>query len=87
MNYEYIVGLLTDYGFVEAETYSIKYCEMNTIASLFFNLLILCLHHKGMSHIKGTLKPRVLDKHLNMQFYNTKTNKISTHWRCDQGKY
>lgn len=63
-------------GFVEAITHSIKYCETNSITQLCFNLLILCLHHKGMSHIKGALKPtvRVLDKHLNMQYYNTKTN-------------
>jgi len=84
MKYEYII--LPDDGFVEAETHSIKYCRINTITLLFFNLLILCLHHKGMSYIKGTLKPRVLDKHLNIQYYNTKTNKISMHWYCDEGK-
>lgn len=81
----YIVGL-PDVGFVEAETHSITYCEINTITPLFFKFLILCLHHKGMPHIKETLKSTVLDKHLNMQYYNTKTNKISMHWRCDQRK-
>lgn len=57
MNYEYTI--LPDDSFVEAKTHSIKYCRINTITPLFFKLLILCLHHKGMSHIKGTLKPRV----------------------------